>query len=99
MSHFIRICAVSIAVCFALVVQAQDFETVKSTAENGDVYAQYNLGVMYAEGRGVAQNEVEAAKWYHMAAKQKHPLAQKKLEDMKKSAQTPKKTDNPSAMQ
>ena len=31
-------------------------------AEQGDANAQYNLGVLYAEGKGVAQNYVQAHK-------------------------------------
>ena len=32
--------------------------------------AQYNLGVMYYEGRGVAQNYQQALSWYQKAANQ-----------------------------
>ena len=32
-------------------------------AEQGDADAQYNLGSMYHEGRGVAQSDTEAVKW------------------------------------
>jgi len=32
--------------------------------------AQHNLGVMYANGKGVAKNEAEAYKWYVKAAEQ-----------------------------
>ena len=39
-------------------------------AEAGDTEAQYNLGVMYDNGRGVLQDYKEAVKWYTLAAKQ-----------------------------
>jgi len=39
-------------------------------AEQGDVSAQYFLGVMYSFGRGVPQNDAEAVKWYRKAAEQ-----------------------------
>jgi hypothetical protein len=39
-------------------------------AEAGDATAQYNLGVMYAEGQGVPQDDEEAAKWFRKAAEQ-----------------------------
>ncbi len=39
-------------------------------AEQGDVYAQYNLGQMYAKGKGVPQDYTEALKWFHKAAEQ-----------------------------
>jgi TPR repeat protein/S1-C subfamily serine protease len=37
-------------------------------AEQGDAHAQYNLGIMYDEGRGVRQDYSEAVKWYRSAA-------------------------------
>lgn len=39
-------------------------------AQKGDAKAQENLGLMYATGRGVAQNWVEAEKWIRKAAEQ-----------------------------
>ena len=45
-------------------------------AKNGNVEAQYNLGVMYRAGRGVAQDYKEARKWYQLAAEQGNALAQ-----------------------
>ena len=41
--------------------------------------AQYSLGFMYAEGRGVAQDDAEAAKWYRKSAEQGHADAQNNL--------------------
>jgi hypothetical protein len=37
-------------------------------AEQGDAEAQYELGVMYDIGEGVAQDHAEAVKWYRKAA-------------------------------
>jgi uncharacterized protein len=34
--------------------------------------AQYNLGVMYAIGQGVPEDDAEAVKWYRKAAEQGH---------------------------
>ncbi|WP_315496945.1 tetratricopeptide repeat protein, partial [Haemophilus parahaemolyticus] len=39
-------------------------------AEQGDAAAQFNLGVMYGNGRGVKQDYFEAVKWYRQAAEQ-----------------------------
>jgi len=39
-------------------------------AAQGDALAQFNLGLMYAKGRGVAQDYVQAAFWYEKAASQ-----------------------------
>ncbi|HHF4729317.1 TPA: tetratricopeptide repeat protein [Haemophilus influenzae] len=45
-------------------------------AEQGDANVQFNLGVMYAEGQGVKQDDFEAVKWYRKAAEQGHANAQ-----------------------
>ncbi|MDP7628350.1 MAG: SEL1-like repeat protein [SAR202 cluster bacterium] len=41
-------------------------------AEQGYAFAQYNLGLMYANGRGVPQNNVRAYVWWSVAAAQGH---------------------------
>ena len=49
------------------------YEAVKwyrLAADQGNVIAQYNLGVCYANGTGVAKNDAEAVKWYKKAAAQ-----------------------------
>lgn len=48
-------------------------------AGQGDVHAQYNLGLMYANGTGVPQDYNEAAKWFRLAAEQGHASAQYNL--------------------
>jgi TPR repeat protein len=48
-------------------------------AEQGLDRAQYNLGVMYANGRGVPQDDKTAVKWYRLAAEQGYAAAQYKL--------------------
>jgi hypothetical protein len=45
-------------------------------AERGVAKAQTHLGFMYANGRGVPQSYVEAAKWYCRAASQDEATAQ-----------------------
>jgi TPR repeat protein len=45
-------------------------------AQAGDREAQYRLGVMYAEGKGVAPNDAEAALWFERAAEQGEAMAQ-----------------------
>ena len=47
----------------------------KPLAENGDERAQYNLGIMYDEGRGVSADKAVAAEWWLKAAKQDMPEA------------------------
>ncbi len=46
-------------------------------AEQGDAIAQYNLGLMYANGRGVPQDYAQAHLWANLAAAQGHELARK----------------------
>jgi TPR repeat protein len=43
---------------------------LKPLAEQGYASAQANLGNMYANGRGVPQDDAEAVKWYSKAAEQ-----------------------------
>ena len=37
-------------------------------AETGDAIAQFNLGLLYAKGQGVAQDYVQAHKWFNLSA-------------------------------
>lgn len=48
----------------------------RENAEKGYPEAQYNLGVLYATGRGVMLSHTEAVKWYRLAADQGLPNAQ-----------------------
>jgi TPR repeat protein len=47
----------------------------RRAADQGNVVAQHNLGVMYANGRGVPQNYAEAYKWWSLAAAQGYAKA------------------------
>ena len=49
---------------------------LRLAAEQGNADAQYSLGVMYDDGRGVPQDGAEAVKWYRLAAEQGYSLAQ-----------------------
>lgn len=51
----------------------------RKKAEQGDAGAQYDLGLMYDNGQGVAQNYKEAVKWYKHSAEQGHAEAQNAL--------------------
>lgn len=48
----------------------------RKAADNGHMYAQYNLGWCYEKGLGVAALPVEAAKWYRKAAEQGYAPSQ-----------------------
>ena len=49
---------------------------LRVTSVGGRAAAQNNLGVLYAEGRGVAMDESEAVQWYRRAAYEGLPVAQ-----------------------
>ena len=57
----------------------QDFRETLRAAKQGDAQAQTNLGLMYANGRGVRWDDAEAVKWYRQAAAQGHAKAQYNL--------------------
>ena len=45
------------------------------SAEQGNAYAQYSLGYMYENGRGVIQDNIRAHMWYNIAASQGYEYA------------------------
>ena len=48
-------------------------------AEQGHAVAQYNLGLLYANGQGVIKDDAKARQWYEKAAVQGHAEAQVNL--------------------
>src|SRR5271157_6236517 len=48
----------------------------KAAADAGQAEAQFDLGVLYAQGRGVRRDLTEAAKWYRKSAEQGNAEAQ-----------------------
>ena len=52
-----------------------------SLAEQGNVEAQFNLGLLYDQGRGVPKDKQEALRWYRRAAIQADMFAQNALGD------------------
>ena len=51
-------------------------------ASQGDTDAQYSLGDMYAEGKGLPQDDVQAYKWISIAAKRGNKKAIKMLDEL-----------------
>ena len=51
----------------------------REAAKQGCAAAQYNLGVMYKNGRGVKQDDAQAVAWFRKAAEQGNTDAQKEL--------------------
>ena len=56
--------------------QDNSIEAIRTRANAGDADAQFNLGLMYDNGRGVPQDDGEAVAWYRQAAEQGHASAQ-----------------------
>ena len=67
---------------------AEDYATAlrewRPLANQGLASAQYNLGVMYDNGRGVPQDDVEAYKWWNLAAAQGNAFAKSHKEIVEK---------------
>lgn len=57
-------------------------EWYRKAAEQGNAYAQYNLGNCYYYGNGVPQDNTEAAKWYRKSAEQGNADAQYMLGEL-----------------
>jgi len=57
----------------------KDIENCRVKAEQGDSSAQYNLALMYSNGKGVPKDSKEGVKWYRLAAEQGVPDAQNNL--------------------
>ena len=57
-------------------IYAQDFNTQLKLAEQGDAKAQFNVGVCYDTGNGVAKNDKKAYQWYLKSAEQRYADAQ-----------------------
>lgn len=57
------------------------FEAAKRGAEGGDLDAQYDLALMYHDGRGTTADPVKAAEWTRKVAEQNVASAQRRLGD------------------
>jgi hypothetical protein len=55
------------------------FQDCHRLAQQGDAYAQTNLGLMYANGQGAPASEEQALRWLQLAARQGHAGAQASL--------------------
>jgi len=50
--------------------ESSEIEKLRQKAEEGDADAQFNLGIMYDNGKGVEQDYKEAVKWFRKVAEQ-----------------------------
>jgi len=87
MSQMKLIAALSLGVllCLAADVQAQKddsaakIQRLTASAEKGDRFDQFSLGLRYGIGNGVAEDDVEAVKWFRKSAEQNFSAAQSAL--------------------
>ena len=56
--------------------QADEVAELRARAEQGDADAQYDIGVMYSDGKNVPQDEAQTIVWFRKAAEQGHVDAQ-----------------------
>jgi hypothetical protein len=66
---------------------ASGLRLLRALADQGDTVARYDLGVLYDNGRGVAQDHAEAARWYRVAAEAGHAAAQNNLASLYRNGQ------------
>jgi len=70
---------------YVLYYDETKFKSVLEDAKNGHSFAQYELAMIYANGKdGVDKNNSEAAKWLVIAASNGHVLAKSELCNMGK---------------
>ena len=84
-------CVLTFSICSlgedGLTSKVTDFEKQINDAQSGIADAQFNLGVMHANGQGVAQDDKKAFEWYTKAAEQGHMTAQYNLGVMHSNGQ------------
>jgi regulator of replication initiation timing len=68
-TRFLAVVCLSLAVSLVPFLKAEEADPglLRAKAEKGNVLAQYNLGLAYAEGRGIPQDLVEAYVWLRLA--------------------------------
>jgi chromosome segregation ATPase len=64
---FAALLIAAVVVTLAPAQQSEDIAVLRSKAEKGNGLAQYNLGLAYAEGHGVAVDRIEAYVWLSLA--------------------------------
>jgi len=58
---------------------ASSYDKTRQAAERGNPQSQWELGLLYCDGGGVAKDSIEAVKWFTKAAEQGYARAQNKL--------------------
>lgn len=68
-----------ILLLFISIAHANNLSTIKQRAAQDDAVAQYVVGIMYQQGKGVEKNKDTAISWFTKSAKQDYILAQYSL--------------------
>ena len=73
--------AILIAACLLIsqttgLLGQRDLRELRDRADEGSPAAQFNLARLYVSGTGVPQDDLEAVRWYRLAADQGHTAAQ-----------------------
>src|ERR1700719_987654 len=85
----VLLCAAARADLFTaqLAYQKADYERAfkdyRELAELGQPLAQHNLAIMYAQGRGVRQSELNAFAWATLAVENGDPSAQSLVDELR----------------
>ncbi|MBP99209.1 MAG: hypothetical protein CL477_00835, partial [Acidobacteria bacterium] len=79
--RFVAVAVILVALVLGVLAHAQtrEIDALRAGAEQGDADAQNELGSRYYAGRGVSQDDTEAARWIRLAAEQGHAPAQYNL--------------------
>ena len=64
---------------FAQAPSPEEIAEYRAAADKGEAWAQYNLALMYDDGRGVPADDATAVEWYTKAAEQGYADAQGNL--------------------
>jgi len=73
----------SSAVCYHFEKDLVDsFDSVKTSAETGNLASQNSLGIFYRDGKNIEADSIEAIKWFKKAAESGHVEAQLNLAEM-----------------
>jgi len=79
MKPLVAAAVILVALTSGAQAQTPEIDALRARAEQGDANAQFNLGVMYANGRGVPQDDAAAVRWFRLAADQGNAGAQHNL--------------------
>ena len=72
----LSVLALTLIAPWALGQDPDPLTEIRRRADQGDADTQFLLGLRYANGEGVPENDAEAVKWYRLAAEQGHANAQ-----------------------